>query len=140
MKQHLISLGTKISLSFLLLATPLLSFAQFKGETPEDVQGVVGGIIGFINGSLIQLAFAIALILFIWGLVQAFIIGGANEEKRNEGKQLIMWGIIAFFVMVSIWGLVKILTGTFGFTGSESVSPPQIKTEESGGSPSGTWI
>lgn len=42
------------------------------------------------------------------------VINPNNEEKRKQGKQYMIWGIIALFVMVSIWGLVAILTNTFG--------------------------
>ena len=45
----------------------------------------------------------------------SFISKAADEEKRTEAKNFIIWGIIGIFVMVSIWGLVNILTGTIRF-------------------------
>jgi hypothetical protein len=36
------------------------------------------------------------------------------EEKRKAGKSFMIWGLIALFVMVSIWGLVGVLSNTFG--------------------------
>lgn len=67
----------------------------------------------FILAVLVPLVFAVAFLVFIWGMFQYFIAGGANEEKREEGKKLAIWGIVAFFVMVSVWGLVNIIGGTF---------------------------
>jgi uncharacterized membrane protein YidH (DUF202 family) len=66
-----------------------------------------------INKSVIPLIFAIAVALFVWGIVQ-YVLNTDNEEKRKKGKQFMIWGVIALTVMVSVWGLVKIVGGTFG--------------------------
>lgn len=50
-----------------------------------------------------------ALALFVWGLVK-FIYNAADTKAHEEGKQLIVWGVIAFFVLVSLWGLVRFLS------------------------------
>ena len=73
---------------------------------------VIGNILIFVNRVVIPLVFAIAFLTFIWGIFQYFIQGGHDEEKRESGKQLILWGLIGFFVMVSVWGLVHLLLGT----------------------------
>lgn len=72
-------------------------------------------ILLFIDYYLVPLVFALALIAFLWGIFQYFIAGGADEEKRDKGKQLAVWGLIGFFVMVSVWGIVNLMVGTFGF-------------------------
>ena len=111
-----------------LLYLPVL--AQ-SGEIGGSKLGeYLGSIVGFINVRLIPFIFAIAFIVFIWGIFQYFIAGGANEEARDKGKQLVMWGIIAFVVMVSVWGIVNLLVGTFGFGGKNA---PALPTFEPGG-------
>jgi len=111
MKKNTQILGTLSGLALYAVAVmPLVAVAGFAADS--GIKTLADDIIDFINETLIPLVFALALIVFIWGLFQSFIIGGANEEKRAEGKQLMMWGIIAFAVMVSVWGLVNILTGT----------------------------
>lgn len=72
-------------------------------------------IILFIDYVLVPLVFALALIAFLWGIFNFFIAGGADEEKRDKGKQFMIWGFVGFFVMVSVWGIVNLLVGTFGF-------------------------
>lgn len=72
-------------------------------------------IIAFINRVLVPLIFSIAFIVFIWGMFQYFVAGGADSEKREQGRNLALAGIIGFFIMVSIWGIVNALVGTFGF-------------------------
>lgn len=92
------------------LAFPALVSAQVTASSA----GTIGqGIIALINNVLVPLVFAVAFVVFIWGVFQYFIAGGADEEKRESGKSLMLWGIIGFFVMASVWGLVNILRGTF---------------------------
>ena len=60
-----------------------------------------------------RLLFILATVSFIWGVIQYFL-NAENEEKRKKGKSFMLWGIIALFVMVSVWGLVGVLSNTFG--------------------------
>lgn len=61
---------------------------------------------------LVPLLIGLGVVVFIYGvLVLMFSEGG---EKKEEGKQYMLWGIVGIFVMVSVWGLVNILKGTFG--------------------------
>lgn len=96
-----------------VLAFPMLAFAQVT-----SVQSLGDFIIGLINTVAVPVVFALAFIVFIWGVFQYFILGGGNEEAKEKAKGLMLWGLIGFFVMVSVWGLVHILTGTVSLTNS----------------------
>jgi hypothetical protein len=76
------------------------------------LQGLLDYGTCIIGKSVIPLVFAIAIVTFIWGAVKFFIIGADEEAKRAQGKQFMIWGIIALAVMISVWGLVKILGET----------------------------
>ena len=78
-----------------------------------------------INNSIIPFIFAIATVMFIWGVVQFFILGADEEAKRTQGKQFIIWGVVALTVMLSVWGLVSILGNTF-FGSSGGKFLPQV--------------
>lgn len=93
----------------LALSFPAFAYAQFG----SNIQTIAGGIYTFINTVLVPLVFAAAFLVFIWGVLQYVIAGGHDEEKREQGKSLMLWGIIGFFVMASVWGLVNILRGSF---------------------------
>jgi hypothetical protein len=55
-----------------------------------------------------------SLLAFFWGIGR--FIGSAGDEKNlASGKQLMIWGIVGLFVMVSVWGIISFLTGSFGF-------------------------
>jgi hypothetical protein len=88
---------------------PVFALAQ-----TEDIQGLGQTIIDLINGVFVPLIFALAFLVFLWGVFQYFIVGGADEEKREQGRSLMIWGLIGFFVMVSVWGLVNLLVNTIG--------------------------
>ena len=81
-------------------------------------QDVLCYITGIINNSIIPLIFALATVMFIWGVVQFFILNADEEKKRAQGKQFMIWGIVALAVMLSVWGLVGILGSTFGVNSS----------------------
>ncbi len=58
---------------------------------------------------------ASAVLIFLYGLL-GYITNSADESKRKESIQYIIYGIFGLFLMVSIWGLVAILTNTFGIS------------------------
>ncbi len=63
---------------------------------------------------VIYLIIALAVIVFFYGIV-LYIAKSDSESERKKGVQYILFGIIGLFVMISVWGLVYILTSTFGF-------------------------
>jgi hypothetical protein len=65
-----------------------------------------------ISNSVIPLILTLAVVVFIWGVVQ-YVINTDDEAKKAKGRQFMIWGIIGLAVMVSVWGLVSILGNTF---------------------------
>lgn len=110
-------------ISSALLLAPFSAFAQIDGSSAG---GLGQSTISFINNVAIPLVFALAFIVFIFGVFRYFIAGGNNEEARDQGKQLIIFGIIGFFVMVSVWGMVHFLTGTVAFSNNSQNALPQV--------------
>ena len=106
------------SLVFTAFALPLVSLAA----TLNNVSDVGSFIINTINNVLVPVIFAIAFIVFLWGAFQTFILGATNDTTKEKGKSLMLWGLVGFFVMVSVWGLVNVLTGTIGFGNSSGPS------------------
>lgn len=65
--------------------------------------------------AVIPLIFALALAVFLWGVMK--FIATSDPAKRKEGKNFIVGGLIGLFVMTSLWGIIKIVSNTLG-TGS----------------------
>jgi hypothetical protein len=55
----------------------------------------------------------------------AFLMA-TDEEKRQRGKDIVIFGIIGIFVMTSIWGLVNILDSTFSLSNEGPITPTRI--------------
>lgn len=70
---------------------------------------------------------ALALLLFFWGLVR-FIFNSKDGADMNEAKGAMFWGVIALFVLFSVFGLIRVLQGTFGLTPgmTNSIEPPMV--------------
>jgi hypothetical protein len=85
---------------------------------------LVDYIVCIINISVIPLILGLALVVFVYGVMQ-YVLNEADEGKREKGKQFMVWGIVALTVMLSVWGLVAILGGTFGLNISII---PQVST------------
>lgn len=62
---------------------------------------------------LIFLMLALGMLVFMWGIVE-FISGADNEEKVTQGKQHMVWGIIGIFIMLSAWGILRVICNTIG--------------------------
>lgn len=75
------------------------------------IAGFIAKLGGILN-TAVPFIIGLAVFVIIWGIFN-YIAHAAEEEKRAEARQFIVWGIIGVFVMVSIWGFVNILLGTF---------------------------
>ncbi len=111
-------------LPFALFA-PLFAFAQ--GEL-NQVDRFVDNIVSFMNGTLVPAIFALAFLVFLWGMFKTFILGGSDEGKQEEGKQLMMYSIAGFVIMVSLWGIVNLVANGFGFQNSNIQNIPNLPT------------
>ena len=88
------------------------SFASnYVYGTGSTITDIIYFMINIINQAVI-LVVALALLFFFWGVAR-FILNADNEEKRTEGKRVMIWGIIALFVMLFVWQIVNILANTF---------------------------
>ena len=85
-----------------------MSFAQIVNKAIGLANPFVGIIIG------------LAVLYFLWGVAQ-FVLSAGDEKKVEEGRKTMLWGIIALFVMVAMWGLAALVLDTFGLYDSKTV-------------------
>lgn len=74
-----------------------------------------------IINPLIVLLFALATVFFLYGVFQ-FVANADNEEKRTEGKNHVLWGIIGMTIMIGVWAIMNIILNTFSIQG---ITPEQ---------------
>ncbi|KKS14679.1 MAG: hypothetical protein UU71_C0021G0002 [Parcubacteria group bacterium GW2011_GWB1_41_6] len=105
---------------FLLFGlAPVLVLAEATvGSLLSKVQTIIGALVPLLGTA--------AFVVFLWGVVK-FISAGGNEEKRKESKNLIIYGLIGLFVMVAVWGIIKLVAGTFDLQEGGDINAPQFK-------------
>jgi len=104
--------------------TPVIAFAQYStsavscSSTSISLCTVINKIIGYLNQALFLLI-GLSVIVFVYNVFKYFI---KPNEKHDEAGQYVMYSVIGFFVILSMWGLVNILQNTFGL-GNGSYTP-----------------
>ena len=73
---------------------------------------IMNFVIGCIFSRLVYLIVAAAVVVFLWGIFK--FISSEGQDKES-GKNLMFWGIVGLFVMISFWGIIAILRRTFIF-------------------------
>lgn len=120
--QNMKKIGT-YTLALMAVVLPGVAFGQFG-----EVNDFLGDVSSFINGTLIPLVFAIALLMFIYGVFKYFILG-SDDDTRAEGKKMMLWSIVGFVVMVSVFGIVNLIAGGLGFSDDENIQNiPNVPT------------
>lgn len=108
----------KVGIAGALVFAPFLAFAETLG-------GILN-IIGQLISAATPIVVALALIFFFWGLAQ-FIYNSGDTEKRGQAIQIMIYGIIALFIMVSIWGIIGVLQTTFNIQGGGDIRAPSVQ-------------
>ena len=85
---------------------------------------VVGKAIS-LGTKVIPLLGVIAFLVFVLGVGRFIKTSG---ESKEADKGMLIWGVIALFVLFSIWGIVAFLQGEFGFNTS-TFGIPQLKID-----------
>lgn len=71
--------------------------------------------------AIVPILVALALLFFLWG-VASFILNVEDETKRKEGKERMVWGLVALFFIASIGSLIFMLQATFFGSGLHSTT------------------
>lgn len=97
-----------------VFAMPALALAQTTNPGVQlnttdafDILGTISSIFGV----LIPILVTLAVIYIIVGVIK--YATASDDETQATARKSILHGIIALFVIVSIWGLVAILSSTF---------------------------
>ena len=72
---------------------------------------IVNPIISNIIYPIIELMFGVAVLVFVYGVLQ-LVLHGADDEARKKGKATIMYGTFGIFIMVSAWGIIYLISNT----------------------------
>lgn len=90
---------------------PAVAFAQNSPVRDFNTLTVKATSIG---NTIIGIFIALAVIFIIYNVLMFIMKAGSDDRKTYQ--KAILWGIVGLAVILSIWGLVAILTNTFGTT------------------------
>ena len=108
-------------LIIIFIAAPKLVMAA----PPKNFSDVVNIFLGLINPFLVLLL-GLAFLVFFKGLVK--FIYKAGEKDHKEGRDLMIWGAIALFIMVSVIGIIRFAYNDLGFKGTKPFGIPLLPT------------
>ncbi len=88
----------------------------------------LNSIVTFIKDTvraLIPVFFGLAIIYFFWGLIE-YIRSAGDPKKAAEGRTIMIYGVIAIAIMISIYGLTAWLQGVFGINANATANIPVV--------------
>jgi predicted PurR-regulated permease PerM len=100
-----------------MFLTPMLAHAQTLTNILQQVKTLLDIVIPIV--------ITLAVIYFLWGLAK-FLTSAGDSEKHEEGRNIMIWGVIAIFVIVSFWGLVRVIQNTFSIQDNRSIDLPGV--------------
>ena len=80
----------------------------------DSIKDLIQTMISNVFKPIIPFVVSLTVAYFLWGTAM-YISYAGEAAKREEGRKMMLRGIIALFVMTSFWGLAKIVVNTFGF-------------------------
>lgn len=107
-------------LSTLTFLAPAVVLAQELDNIDKLVQSI-----GDIVNTLIPIVFALAILVFFWGLVK-YILSAGDEEAKEKGRNIMIGGIIAIFVMAAIWGIVEFIASALDINTGGDFDVPTV--------------
>jgi uncharacterized membrane protein len=102
-------------ISFGAVAGMIAPFAVFAADAASIITRV-----NQILNLIIPVLITLAVVYFIWGVIQYTV--SSDEEKKKKARGAIIQGLIGLFVIIAFWGIIRLITNTFG------VGPEQINS------------
>lgn len=103
----------KIYFALSLITLPVFASAEQLGQTRTFLENALK----IVTDILVPLAFTLALLYFFYGVAK--YIWSEGTEKA-AGKNIMIWGVVALFVMSSIWGIIYFIQGEIGINSTET--------------------
>lgn len=100
-----------------LLALSLLP--SFTHAAPVTLGSMINAVTNVFK-RFIPILLSLAVLVFFWGLVK-FINHADDEKELEDGKQLMIWGMISLFVMIALWSIIGWIQSNLGLDDATSL-------------------
>ncbi len=112
MKVFITTLVAFWCIPILMYANGSLAGNDYASDSQLD--NLLGNILIFTNNVLIPFILGIGFLVFIYGMFQYFIAGGANDEKKEKGKSLAVYAVLGFVLVIIFWGIINLVANSIG--------------------------
>lgn len=111
----------------LIIFYSLPFFAFAIGAEGSTFKSVVNYVISILN-LMVPIIFGVSLVVFFWGLSK-FVINSGNEAELSKGKNYMLWGILALFILFSYRTIVRLVVNDLEFgKGGDGGAIPTLPT------------
>ena len=116
--------ASTLTLALSVLLAPAVALAA-----PQNFLELSQMIVQFLDNATVTLIVA-AIVVYFFGISTNMVKVGKGEA--NDMRSYLLWGIIIIFVMVSIWGILRLLQnslfGNANYSGGSTGSAPTCST------------
>ncbi|MEI8174685.1 MAG: hypothetical protein WCG28_01915 [bacterium] len=95
-----------------------VAYASFDSFLKNVNQQIINPLILFL--------FALALVYFLYGMLE-FFMNQENEEKRTTSKKHMLWGIVGLTIMMGVWVILGVILSTMNI--DNQIDPKQGKVD-----------
>ncbi len=117
----------------LLLLSPASVYAQdFGGINLKGLEGFVTQLSNGVVKSIAYMFLTLAVAAFFWGIVEyIWYKRRGDSEKTKIGQNFMLYGLLALFVMFSVWGIIKFAQNIIGIKDTNTIVIPSLEFRSS---------
>lgn len=78
---------------------------------PQAFGNVLDPIVSNVVIPIVTLAFAVAVVVFVYGIIQ-MILHPTDAEAHRKGRWSMLSGVIGMFIMLGAWGIIYLISNT----------------------------
>lgn len=109
---------------YFLLTLSFIPVALYASGGPVEsftLKDVIGYVLSLLQ-TLVPILGVLAFIIFFWGLSK-FILNAGNKGEIEKGRNYMLWGILALFILLTYKVIVTFISGDLGLGGDANVIP-----------------
>ena len=107
------------------IAAALLLPSIALAAAPKSFSDLVNLLVSLMNNATLVLI-TLGLVIYFYGISTSLF--KSKEEGSEKLKMYLLWGILILFVMVSIWGILRLLENTLFGSGAANSSSGAVNS------------
>jgi hypothetical protein len=96
-----------------------IAFAQ--GALEAKAASLMDNLFAVLIQPFLGFFFVLALVLFLYGVMIFIANPDKSSEDSNNGKKHMLWGIAGMFIMISVFGIMRLILNTFNIRSGGSL-------------------